>query len=201
MTGGDDNQSYVATKAEQLGSTPPAVAARFDDEIVETLRRARIEADVYVRPLSSPRHARFVADFVRRLHTSGKLVTRESDAGWCGHCRRFLFEAHVTGICPHCGAHSDGSSCETCAQPNQCIDLLDATCKRCGNPAQRRPAKRLFFPLAPYERQLGAHLPRASMPSHLAARGDTMLGHGLPELPLPHPADLRLPAPLPRVHR
>jgi len=197
ITGGDDNQSYVATKAEQLGSTPPAVAARFDDEIVETLRRARIETDVYVRPLSSPRHARFVADFVRRLHAAGKLVARESDAAWCGHCRRYLFEAHVTGICPHCGAHSDGSSCETCAQPNQCIDLLDATCKRCGNPAQRRPAKRLFFPLAPYDRRLGEHLARASMGSHLAALWDTMLGQGLPEIPITHPADWGLPVPVP----
>src|SRR5205807_9665369 len=101
ITGGDDNQSYVATKAEQLGSTPPAVAARFDDEIVETLRRARIEADVYVRPLSSPRHARFVADFVRRLHAGGKLVARESDAAWCRPCRRVPFRAYCRPTSPH----------------------------------------------------------------------------------------------------
>jgi methionyl-tRNA synthetase len=197
ITGGDDNQSYVATKAEQLRTTPGAVAERFDDAIVETLRRARIEADVYVRPLSSPRHARFVADFVARLHAGGKLVARESDAAWCGHCQRYLFEAHVTGICPHCGAHSDGSACETCAQPNQCTDLVDATCKRCGNPALRRPARRLFFPLAPYAGRLREHLASARMGSHLAALWDTMLGQGLPEIPITHPADWGLPVPVP----
>jgi methionyl-tRNA synthetase len=197
VTGGDDNQSYVATKAEQLRTTPGAVAERFDDAIVDTLRRARIEADVYVRPLSSPRHARFVADFVERLHAGGKLVARESDAAWCGHCQRYLFEAHLSGTCPHCGAHSDGSACETCAQPNQCIDLVDATCKRCGNPALRRPAKRLFFPLAPYAQRLREHLSRASMGSHLAALWDTMLGQGLPEIPITHPSDWGLPVPVP----
>jgi methionyl-tRNA synthetase len=197
ITGGDDNQSYVATKAEQLRSTPAAVAERFDGEIVETLRRAQIEVDIYVRPLTSPRHARFVADFVARLHASGQLVARESDAAWCGHCQRYLFEAHVTGICPHCGAHSDGSSCETCAQPNQCIDLIDATCKRCGNPAQRRPAKRLFFPLAPHARGLREYLQRASMGSHLGSLWDTMLGQGLPEIPISHPSEWGLPVPVP----
>jgi methionyl-tRNA synthetase len=197
ITGGDDNQSYVAAKAEQLGAAPAAVAERFDGTIVDTLRRARIEADVYVRPLSSPRHARFVAEFVRRLHDGGHLVARETDASWCGHCQRFLFEAWVTGTCPHCGAHSDGSCCESCAQPNQCTDLLGATCKRCGSPALRRPVRRLFFPLAPHAQRLRGYLSGATMGSHLAALWDTMLGEGLPEIPITHPADWGIPAPVP----
>ena len=49
-----------------------------------TLRRARVEVDVYVRPLHSSRHARFVSDFVKRLAAGGHLVARESEAAWCG---------------------------------------------------------------------------------------------------------------------
>jgi len=197
VTGGDDNQTYVATKAKQLGTTPAAVADRFDDAIVETLRRARIETDVYVRPLRSPRHGRFVADFFRRLYDNGSLVAREADAAWCGNCQRFLFEAHLSGGCPHCGVGSDGSVCEVCAQPNQCIDLIDATCKHCGGPAGRRPVKRLFFPLAPYAERLADYFTRADMGAHLAALCDTMLAQGLPDIPVSNPADWGIPVPVP----
>jgi methionyl-tRNA synthetase len=196
LTGGDDNQSYVATKAEQLGAPPSAVADRFDEAIAETLRRARIEVDVYVRPLHSSRHARFVADFVARLHAGGHLIARESEAAWCGKCQRYLFESHLSGICPHCGVHSDGSACEACAQPNQCTDLGDAACKRCGSPALRRPVERLYFPLAPHASRLEEYFSRVSMGSHLASLCDTMLAEGLPEIPVSNPSDWGIPVPV-----
>jgi methionyl-tRNA synthetase len=197
ITGGDDNQSYVATKAGQLGATPAGVADRFNDAICDTLRRAQIEVDAYVRPLHSPRHAQFVTDFVRRLHQSGGLIARETDAAWCGHCQRYLFEAHVGGTCPHCGAGSDGSSCETCAQPNQCTDLIGAACKHCGNPAQRRAVRRLFLPLAPHAGRLRDHFAGMAMGSHVAALCDTMLAQGLPEIPVSNVADWGIPVPVP----
>jgi methionyl-tRNA synthetase len=197
ITGGDDNQSYVATKAKQLGTTPAAVADRFNDAIVETLRRARIEVDVYVRPLRSPRHGRFVAEFFQRLYASGQLAVKETDAAWCGQCERYLFEAHLGGICPHCGAHSDGSVCEGCAQPNQCTDMLDAACKHCGSPALRRPCKRVYMPLAPHARRLREYFAQAHMGSHLAAVCDTMLAEGLPDIPITNPADWGIPVPVP----
>jgi methionyl-tRNA synthetase len=197
VTGGDDNQSYVATKARQLAMTPEAVAERFDDAIEETLRRAQIEVDVYVRPLRSSRHARFVSDFVARLHAGGKLVVKQSDAAWCGQCERYLFEAYLGGVCPHCGEHSDGSVCESCARPNQCTDMIDAACKECGSPALRRPCKRLFFPLAPYTRRLADYFGRVAMGPHLAAVCEAMLAQGLPDIPISNPADWGIPVPVP----
>ncbi len=197
ITGGDDNQSYVATKAEQLGATPAAVADRFNDAICDTLRRSQIEVDAYVRPLHSPRHAQFVTDFVRQLHAAGKLIARDGDAAWCGRCQRYLYEAHVGGTCPHCGTRSDGSSCEVCAQPNQCTDLAGAACKRCGSPAERRAVRRLFLPLAPYAGRLREYFAGLPMSSHVAALCDTMLAQGLPEIPVSNVADWGIPVPVP----
>ncbi|HTQ81546.1 MAG TPA: class I tRNA ligase family protein [Thermoanaerobaculia bacterium] len=197
ITGGDDNQTYVATKAEQLGTTPEKVAERFDDAIVETLRRAQIEVDIYVRPLRSPRHARFITEFVERLYADGKLIAREAEAAWCEKCQRFLFEAFLSGTCPHCGVHSDGNVCEVCAQPNLCVDLIDAACKRCGGAVSRRTVRRLFFPLSPYAERLREYFPTARMGAHLAALCDTMLAEGLPDIPVSNPADWGIPVPVP----
>ncbi len=197
VTGAGDNQSRVAARAEQLGLPPSAVAGRFDEAIRETLRRARIEPDVYVRPLHSSRHARCVAEFVKRLHARGHLVARETEAAWCGACRRFLFDAHLAGTCPRCGAYAGGGACESCGQLNRCTDLGDATCCRCGSPALRRPLERLHFPLALHAPRLAEHLSRVSMGSHLASLCDTMLAEGLPDVPVSNPSDWGIPVPVP----
>jgi methionyl-tRNA synthetase len=196
ITGGDDNQSYVDLKARQMHLTPAAVAGRFNDAIEATLRQADIEVDLYVRPLSSPRHAGFIADFIRRLHAEGKLVARDNDGSWCERCQRYLYEAHISGVCPHCAAPADGNVCEACARPNQSVDLLDPRCKHCGGPATRRACTRLYFPLAPYASQLCDYFRRVHMGSHLAALCDAMLADGLPEIPISHAVDWGLPVPV-----
>jgi methionyl-tRNA synthetase len=197
ITGGDDNQSYVATKGAQLGLTPTQTADKFNDAIVDILRRAAIEVDVYVRPLHSARHREFVSDFVRRLYDAGHVVGKEVEAAWCGQCERYLYESYIGGICPHCHERCDGNACEACAEPNQCTDMLEATCKKCGSPAQKRTYKRLFFPLAPHAARLTDYFSRVAMGSHLAACCDRMLSKGLPDIPVSNLGDWGIPVPVP----
>jgi methionyl-tRNA synthetase len=196
VTGGDDNQSYVPVKAGQVGTTPAALAQRFNDDITSTLAKAQIQVDLYVRPLSSPRHPGFVTEFVRTLWEKGALVAGEKDGAWCEHCQRYLYEAHVFGTCAHCGERSDGNICESCARPNQAIDLIDAKCRHCGNDAVARPFRRLYFPLAPHADALCRYFSKVSMGSHLTALCEAMLADGLPEIPISHPVDWGLPVPV-----
>ncbi len=197
ITGGDDNQSYVATKGEQLKMTPQQTADKFNGAIADILRRAQIEVDVYVQPLHSAHHPQFIAEFVKRLYAAGHLVGKDVAAAWCGQCERYLFESYIGGICPHCGAHCDGNVCEACAEPNQCTDMIDATCKKCGSPALERSYRRLFFPLAPFASRLADYFSRVSMGSHLAACCDRMLAKGLPDIPVSNLADWGIPVPVP----
>ena len=67
-----------------------------------------------------------------------------------------LFEAHVTGTCPHCGAGCEGNSCENCALPNTCTDLIDPVCNACGGQPGHRSVERLKFPLSEYAGKLQA---------------------------------------------
>ncbi|HYO15773.1 MAG TPA: class I tRNA ligase family protein [Thermoanaerobaculia bacterium] len=197
VCGGDDHQSYVRYKAGQLGWTPEHTASHFCDEIVSTLEAASVELDLFARPLTSACHDAFVLDFFRRLHAEGKLTPKESPCFWCTHCDTYLFEAHVTGTCRHCGRSSDGNVCEACGRPNDCVDLIEPRCKHCGRTPSVRPQTRLHFPLSRWARQLAAYFERVEMESHLASLCERMLVDGLPDIPVSHPADWGLEVPVP----
>jgi methionyl-tRNA synthetase len=196
VTGTDDNQSYVTTKAHQLGAGPAQVADEMAREIEQTLRAARAELTLFVRPNASPYYGPMVEGFFRKLHDEGKLVARETLCAYCKDCDRYLFEAHISGHCPHCGAASGGNSCEDCGRPNDCADLLDASCTRCGAAAQKRPFTRLFFPLGRYADALLRYHESVSMNPHLRSLCEQVIAAGLPDIAVTHPADwgIRVPA-------
>lgn len=197
VCGGDDHQSFVHLKALQQEQDPAQLTEHCNREIVETLAAVDAPLDGYVRPLSSSHHDAFVLEFFRKLHGEGKLVARSRPAPWCTTCDQYLFEAHVSGRCPYCGADSDGNVCEACARPNQCVDLLDPRCKACGATPEAREVERLFFPLEEYREPLARYWETVPMSAHLEALCEAMLNDGLPEIPVTHPSDWGLPVPVP----
>lgn len=195
LTGSDLHQSYVPTKARRDGVEPVAMAEGFADEIGRIFTSAGLAPDVTVRPQHSELHRTFVREFFARLHERGALHPRTEPALFCGDCDRYLFEAHVTGKCPHCGATSDGNSCENCALPNACTDLVAPFCNACGGTPRERPVTRLVLRLADYADRLRAFHRSAHLSPQLEALCADMLSRGLPEIPVSHPTDwgLRMP--------
>ncbi len=197
ISGADDHQSYVPLKGHRIGKTPRQVADHFAQEIVETLRQARIELDLFARPQSSLHHVRQVQALFTALWEKGALVAREAPTLWCESCQKYLFEAHVSGGCPHCGAGSDGSACEQCGWPNDCVDLIDPICKYCSRKPVTRIVKRLYLPLRRFEEPLRRFHSQAKMSAHLRTLGVQMLSEGLPDIAVSHPSDWGIPVPFP----
>lgn len=197
FTGMDDHQSYVVTKAKVLASTPREVADRFSEMMIGTLERAGIAVDHVARPRRSPYHVDLVQKLFRKLWDQGALVAREAPTLYCETCERYLFEAHVDGRCPHCGAGSGGNACEACGRPNDCVDLVEPRCHHCGGtPAQRR-LRRIYFPLEPYRDELERFYSEVRMGTHLRALCETMLAAGLPEIAVSQETDWGIPVPVP----
>jgi methionyl-tRNA synthetase len=194
--GTDDNQSYVQFKGEQLGLGATEAADRFAADIAATLKAAEIELDLFSRPNTSPTHVPLVQAFFKRLYDTGKLVEREAPSPWCETCRRYLFEAHIRGGCPHCGSTTGGNSCEDCGRPNDC-DLIDPVCTHCGATPVPRPFKRLYFPLARYERELKEFHLKVGMNPSLRSLLEQVLSAGLPDIAVTHIADWGIPVPVP----
>ena len=162
-----------------------------------TLQAAEIFPDVYARPRLSEFHIPYVQEFFRKLHAEGKLVIKKAPSLFCEKCDRYVFEAFVSGKCPHCKAGSGGNACEDCGQPNDCVDLVDPVCKTCGSRPKITLMERVYFPLAPYTEKLRSYYQSANMNPHLRALCEQMLNQGLPEIALTHNTDWGIPVPLP----
>ncbi|MEU7164347.1 class I tRNA ligase family protein [Streptomyces morookaense] len=197
LTGSDLHQSYVPTKARRDGSDPLEMAEGFADEIARIFDSAGFAPDVYVRPWRSELHTELVGEFFARLHAQGALRVRTEQALFCADCDRYLFEAHLTGKCPHCGAGSDGNSCENCALPNRVTDLVAPVCNACGGRPVERAVERLVFPLSEYAERLRAFHAATAMSPQLEALCADMIDRGLPDIPVGHPTDWGLPMPVP----
>ncbi|WP_033307842.1 class I tRNA ligase family protein [Streptomyces iakyrus] len=196
-TGLDDHQGYVEVRALKGGDRKPEETAdRYGESIVRVWRDAAVEFDDVLRPRADPGYTLFVQDFFQRLYDEGHIVERTRPLPYCTPCARWLYEGHVTGGCPHCGASSSGNSCEPCGRPNDCSDLTDPHCATCREKAELRDVTRLYFPLAPFADQLAAFWQRVDMPPHLRALCERMLTDGLPEIAVSHPAGWGIPVPV-----
>lgn len=197
LTGSDLHQSYVPTYAAAMGLDPLTMADTFAAEIAAIFQAASFTPDAYVLPQRSDLHVRMVSEFYARLHDRGALKERIEPGLFCRDCERYLFEAHVTGRCPHCGAVSDGNSCENCALPNSCVDLCDPKCNACGGQPEARPVRRLVFPLDQYAGRLRSFHTAADMSPQIEALCAVMLNQALPDIPVSHPTDWGIKVPVP----
>lgn len=193
--GTDDHFSHVKTRAEELGLPPRESADRLARDIAASFQAAGIVPDLFLGP-TAPAYRELVLDFFRQLHADGKLIEKEAPSPFCEHCRLYLFEAHIRGGCPHCGAETGGYCCEDCGRPND-SDLADPVCTHCGNPPVQRFFKRLYFPLGRYEKELRDFYLQVGMNTHLRALLERVLAAGAPDMPVTHVADWGFPVPLP----
>jgi methionyl-tRNA synthetase len=196
LTGADEHQSYVAFKGEQIGLSPSETANKYGEMMRRTLKAAHIEVDVYAWPRQSPYHIKLVQEFVKRLFDEGKLIVKETPSPYCETCDQYLYEVYIHGKCPHCGAGVGGNVCEDCGRPNDCLDISEAACKRCGNSPGMRTFKRLYFPLRNYEQQLRTYFESAQMTPHVRVLCEQMLADGLPDISVSHISRWGIPVPV-----
>ncbi|MDQ6774421.1 MAG: class I tRNA ligase family protein [Candidatus Dormibacteraeota bacterium] len=192
----DEHQSYVELIARRDGVSAEVVADTYGARIERSWKDAEIEFDACIRPRHEPGFVEFVQGFFTQLYEGGDLVTRKTPLPFCRACRRWLYDGHLTGLCPHCGAESGGEACEACGRFNTHSDLLRPTCVSCGVEADLVDGCRIFFPLAPYADQLRAFWQRVVMPTHLRVLCEQMLAEGLPEIVVSHPSAWGIPVPL-----
>ncbi len=197
VTGSDDNQSYVPVKAARLGWSPRTTADIYTASIQSTLAAARVEPDYYLRPLHTPEYIAFVGEFFKKLVDTGKIVLREAPSLFCETCERHLFEAHVRGGCPHCGAGTNGHGCEACGVTNDAVDLKDPKCNHCDAVPAVRTSSKFYFPLSEYRGRLEAYYRTAAMNSRLGAFTAALVRDGLPDISATFISEWGVPVPLP----
>lgn len=193
-TGLDDNQSYVSRRAREAGVSPESLAAEYSDSIMSTWKRVGVEFDTVVRPHGDEYEER-VQTMFDALVDRGAILPQQTALPYCADCELWLYEAHLVGACPHCGASTNGNACEQCCRPNACIDVLDAICIHCGEQPEIRDIELLVLRLELVRDELIEYWSQVDMPQRLRAICETMLEDGLPDILAAHPSDWGIPVP------
>ncbi|MFD5559798.1 class I tRNA ligase family protein [Kitasatospora griseola] len=115
-TSTDDNQTYVVTTAERLGTEPESLIRQAFDSVTKTLALAGVDVDLFERPDAD--YTAFVENFFTHLWRHGAFDRREVELPYDEVAGEYRAEAFVTGRCPTCLAHARAGVCEACGLYN-----------------------------------------------------------------------------------
>lgn len=115
-TSTDDNQTYVVTTAERLGTTPEALIQHALDSVTKSLELAGVDVDLFERPDAD--YTAYVRSFFTQLWEHGAFDLREVELPYDADTGEYKAEAFVTGRCPTCLAHARAGVCEACGLYN-----------------------------------------------------------------------------------
>jgi methionyl-tRNA synthetase len=193
----DDYSCYVRRKALQLGQSTERTAYVYGRRMEETLALGQMLPDRFTHPQSEPLHTQLTQRFFLELWNSGALETRELPAFFCDPCQQYLYEAEVTGTCPHCQASSGGLECEECGRRLATTGLLDPQCITCGATPRITSLRRIVFPIERHREGMTRFVANGNWRPRLAEFLNSMLAEPLPEVPVSRLDPLGIPVPLP----
>lgn len=144
VSGSDCHGTPVTIRARQENSTPQEISGRYHEEFTECFKKLGFSYDLYSKT-SSEEHKSFVRDFHKKLYAGGYVYEKTIQQSYCGHCRQFLPDRFVRGVCPHCGSAARGDQCEACGNVLEPENLIDPVCSICGETPELRPSSHLFL--------------------------------------------------------
>ena len=153
VSGSDCHGTPVAIRAKSEGKSPKEISDHYHEEFVDCFNRLGFSYDCYTKT-SSDAHKDFIQDFHRRLYESEYIYEKETPQAYCEHCKTFLADRFVTGICPKCGEPARGDQCDLCGTVLDPESLKDPICAVCKNPVTFRDSKHLYIAISRLEKQL-----------------------------------------------
>ena len=161
VSGSDCHGTPVAVQAALEGITPGEFASRFHEEFVECFEKLGFSYDLYTRTDQKLHHAVVQELFVKLLE-NGHLYKKTMEQCYCEVDQRFLPDRYVEGTCPVCGERARGDQCDFCSTILDPSDLIDRTCKLCGNTPTERPTDHYYLSLSSFQSELTEYVDKQS---------------------------------------
>ncbi|QKE75288.1 methionine--tRNA ligase [Arthrobacter citreus] len=153
VSGSDCNGTPIAIKAKQEKVTYKEIADRYHNEFENNFRALGFTYDCYTRT-DAEHHHKTVQDIFLNLLQNGLIYKKEIEQCYCEEYQQFLPDRYVEGTCPNCGQHARGDQCDFCSAILDPLDLLNKTCKLCGNPPSVKKTEHFYFSLSKLQDEL-----------------------------------------------
>lgn len=161
VSGSDCHGTPVAVQAAQAGVKPGEIAEQYHREFEQCFKQLAFSYDLYART-DEEHHRRTVQDIFLSLLKNGYLERRTVLQTYCPADRRFLPDRYVEGTCPICGERARGDQCDYCSSLLDPSDLIDRSCKLCGNTPIDRPTEHYYLLLSKLQAELDSYVKQAA---------------------------------------
>ena len=125
VSGTDEHGTPILVEAEKQGTTPQALADRYNRVIVEDLTALGLTYDLFTRT-TTRNHYAVVQEMFRTVHKNGYMVEKTTMGAISPSTGRTLPDRYIEGTCPICGYDgARGDQCDNCGNQLDPIDLVN----------------------------------------------------------------------------
>lgn len=160
VSGSDCNGTPISIRANQEGVSIQDIADRYHQEFIDSFSKLGFTYDCYSRT-DDQQHHEIVQQIFLKLLENGYIYKKEIEQTYCEFDKQFLPDRYVEGICPKCGQPSRGDQCDNCSSILDPLDLIDRTCKICGNEPVTKKTEHFYFTLSLFQDKLEKRVERA----------------------------------------
>ncbi|WP_018754445.1 methionine--tRNA ligase [Paenibacillus terrigena] len=161
VSGSDCHGTPIAVQAAKEGIEPQVIADRYHRQFIECFAKLGVSYDWYTRTDQAGHH-HVVQEVFLALLRKGILYRKTVQQTYCETDHRFLPDRYVEGTCPVCGSTARGDQCDVCSTLLDPADLLDRTCKLCGNSPVERATEHYYFELSKFQEELTLYAQHAT---------------------------------------
>jgi len=154
ICGSDEHGVPITIEAEKRGVTPKEIVDHYHKIHKESFAKFGIKFDNFSRTTLDI-HYKTSQDFFLTLYNKGFLKKKKISQLYCPHCKRFLADRFVEGICPHChkiGARGD--QCESCGKWLDQTELIEPACKICSEKPVIKETYHWYIALGDFQEEI-----------------------------------------------
>ena len=159
MCADDTHGTPIMIRANKEGITPEELIARSHATHLKDFTDFEVAFDNYYST-NSPENKALSEQFFAAMEKSGGVTKRTTPQLYCEHCKMFLPDRFVKGVCPKCGAENQyGDSCDKCGATYAAEELGHPVCTTCGGTPVVKDSEHLYFELEPQHDYLRKWIP------------------------------------------
>lgn len=155
----DTHGTPIMIRARKEGITPEELIARSHAAHLKDFTDFQIAFDNYYST-NSPENRELSESIYLAAEKAGAITRKTTPQLYCEHCKMFLPDRFVKGVCPKCGADNQyGDSCDKCGSTYGAEELGAPKCTTCGSTPVVKDSEHLYFELEPQHEYLEKWIP------------------------------------------
>lgn len=134
VSGTDCHGTPIDIKALTEGVSQKELVDKCHESFKKDWEDIGFSYDLYNRT-DDPYHKELVKEQFKKYYEKGYLFEKKEEQLYCEHCKLFLADRYIIGVCPKCGNDIKGDECEKCRSLLIIDEVKDKKCAICHNEA------------------------------------------------------------------